>query len=875
MGPEVDVVPATEQDLREPTAWGLSIEGMRVSLVEQSNFVTGSKTADAVVRFHTLDSILPSLLLPRLPRERTRLQSTKPLHPRGENDVWPPDSTLNDEDNGPRIPTALLWRGISETQQRSWRWKSTDGTSISKTPAFLLAQSICEALRCGSAKLSDQVIAVVPNSLVMASQQLLLDECYQAGLNVRLLWRPVAAALSWCQQFAETLGSLDHPIDGDVSKGQLLSFHLGVDEIELTLLELVQRTEYGRTSILPARRRPRREKDRIASFGMNYLLECARRFVKRPNAAADTVWQRLCGSDRTRQFLKEAQGRPDPLLVQTIRSRGNSPVNAGMIVIPWYPQPRPGSCFEDWLRSQSVDFSAVCGVVLSGELAPLLVSESLPLWKHCLQLLGCTSIPRRLLLEDCTPGAHGILAQGAAIHGHKLLAGVPSYLDTLPRIQTALSENGEPKWFDLLSSTDEYVDGGRLWRRPEPLAGMHIAKDQSQLELVLSHEEFSTVRKVSVNFRDPAACNIPVVLDVSIQPAQGNAKVEVVPQVTDAAFHRLPMEWKSMMDADLTPEQWINSQPTAFPPLMPRASSDTNWQSARRLISRFLGMEREESRFGQSTPVTLQDIAAALSKKDQKPVIQENEEGTATAFSSEGTLARRDDQIVDIFVSRVRKQLSSGVSLGRILKDEVAVRTLAYTSTADDSFQAYLQKRIVKVGRDLQAAELMACGRCLRSPDVIARFALAALGRFNESTDKVNNWLRALGEILRYRNDATKELDSNTCLALLDKILVVFERERDSRSFEQIFRNSCICIVCLLRRRMFDPDFLDLDTPPQTRVREAFIQAIENVKRLRRSGGGTINISEALQDMLDCIDKRGPSLLQAGKSMRAMVDSDD
>ena len=55
MGPEADVVPATEQDLREPTAWGLSIEGMRVSLIEQSKFVTGGKPADAVARFHTQD----------------------------------------------------------------------------------------------------------------------------------------------------------------------------------------------------------------------------------------------------------------------------------------------------------------------------------------------------------------------------------------------------------------------------------------------------------------------------------------------------------------------------------------------------------------------------------------------------------------------------------------------------------------------------------------------------------------------------------------------------------------------------------------------------------------------------------------------------
>jgi hypothetical protein len=874
MGPEDKLVLDIEQALQTPSSWGVSIEGTSVSIAGKSASVAkGTADADGL-RFIALDSVLPSLLLPRLPRERTRLQSAKPLHPRGENDIWPPDSRLNDGDDGPRVPVALLWRGIGGQQSRFWKWKSSDGAAVSKNPAFLLAQTICETLQFGTAKLSDQVVAVVPNSLVMSSQQLLLDECYQAGLNVRLLWRPVAAALSWCQQYAETIEIPEPSLHGNTSGGQLLSLHLGLDEIEVTVLELVHRASNAPNSLLPARRRPIREKERIASFGMNYLLECARRFVKNPTAPANAIWQRLCGSDRVRKFLSEARENPDAILSQMLRSRSGVSKDGVPAGIPWYPQPPLGACFEDWLSSQRLDTSRISGVVITGELAPLLVKETLPLWKHSLHLLGCTSIPKRLTLDDFTLGGHGILARGACIHGERLLAGVPSYLDTLPRIQTALSENGEPRWFDLLSANDDYVDGGRLWKRPEPLGGMHISKDQSQLELVLSHEEFSTVRKVSVNFREPAASNIPVVLEVSIQPAQGNAKVEVVPQITDSTFHRLPIEWKSMRDAELTADAWIKSQPTAFPPLMPRGPSDTNWQSAKKLICIYLGITKDTSLFGQSQPVTLQEIAAALSKKDQNPVAKPNEEATSTAFSSEGTLSRQDDGIVELFIKRAAKQLSSGTSIERAIKDEVVVRALGYTSTADAEFHRYLDMRIRKVSSKLQAAELIACGRCLRSPETIARFASAALQRFLESTEGVNNWLKALGEILRYRYDATKAIDSGTCLGLVDRILIVFERELNDGRFNQIFRNSCICIVCLLRRRMFDADFLDLGTPAQIKAHEAFTKAIDVIRRRRRASGGTINIATALQDMLDCIDKRGPSLLQASNSMRAMVDDD-
>jgi hypothetical protein len=307
---------------------------------------------------------------------------------------------------------------------------------------------------------------------------------------------------------------------------------------------------------------------------------------------------------------------------------------------------------------------------------------------------------------------------------------------------------------------------------------------------------------------------------------------------------------------------------------MPRAPSDTNWQSARRLISRFLGMEREESLFGQSTKVTFKDIADALSKKDQNPVAEANEETTATAFSSEGTLVRRDDKIVEMFIDRAKEQLSSGTKPGRINDDEMAVRALGYTSTANQEFQVYLNRRILKVGGNLQAAELIACGRCLRSPEIIARFASATLQRLEKSTDRANNWLKALGEILRYRYAATKEIDSRICLALLDRILIVFKRELQNGSFKQIFGNSCICILCLLRRRMFDASFLEVGTEPQLQAHEVFLKAIEDLKKQRRVSGGTINVPGALQVMLNCIDKRGASLLEVGDILRGWTNSD-
>ena len=58
----------------------------------------------------------------------------------------------------------------------------------------------------------------------------------------------------------------------------------------------------------------------------------------------------------------------------------------------------------------------------------------------------------------------GALAAAAATYAAKLGLGLPTYLDTLPRLRTVVSRNGE-MLSQLLKDDDHYVPGGTVWKR--------------------------------------------------------------------------------------------------------------------------------------------------------------------------------------------------------------------------------------------------------------------------------------------------------------------------------------------------------------------------------------------------------------------------
>lgn len=859
------------------------------------------------------ESVPPLVLLPHIPGEPVRIDSTAPRHPRCAGDVWPPNPTGAEPDAAPPgwLPLALAW---AEFVSRDRSLPITAGTSVlcrneaSAARSLMGHYSATEMIAAGigvaersvrhkidrtsgdQAESSLQPVVVIPNTLKMARQQALIEACRQAGIEAKLVWRPVATALAWCEQFEQDVinrqsksgGSIESRTDG--TTGLLLSLHLGLSELELTLIELVTRESGQRRYLVPARRRPNPDGDVMPSFGFELLAASQQATHTSGDFTTIQHWDELWSGGHVRQVLRQLSGacHESSLSVVDLLTRVSS--NATHTDMSRSPEGLSRSqrlkAFFEWLdtaagevlrpRLEASGASGVMGVVVTGELSQSMYDESWTLWSCCLKRLGIDQRLVQLLVDD--PLAEGrpdssFSARGSALVAQRLNAGETAWLDTLPRLRTATYQAGKAAWLDLLQSEDVFVEGGRVWRRPEPVRGLSVQAGRHSLEVPVWHEEFPTVRKVMAEFDAPLEADVSVELDVRIEPAQGNARIEVRPimagQVaggtsarSDSSMRTLWLEWSRMTDEGVSPEEWLSKLPTSYPPPMRRSASRTKWRTARRAIQDFVQSGSMKQLFGVIQLLQQRDTPDASDSSDS------NIEARATAVSSDGEAPAGDTELLNQYAELLIDRLGTRTAKTKAPGD--VLRGLAYASARHPRLQQWLEHRIRAVGLGLSQQELAACGWCLRKPEAIAALAEAFATRLERFSTGHNNWLKAMAEILRYREDACQAIDSSVCARLIHGLCVVFEQQLADRNTQILFRNSALGIVYLLRRREYDDAFLAPDAILTRRVKDAFNRAIEMIRsRQTRTIGGSINLDRALQTMIDYIDRKGPALLSA------------
>jgi hypothetical protein len=189
----------------------------------------------------------------------------------------------------------------------------------------------------------------------------------------------------------------------------------------------------------------------------------------------------------------------------------------------------------------------------------------------------------------------------------------------------------------------------------------------------------------------------------------------------------------------------------------------------------------------------------------------------------------------------------------------------------------------------LSLEEVRACGWCLRHPRDFSSLVRLAVEEF-KSTDTLRlDWIKAIGQILRFREEITRELDSKLGQSLAYYLRRRFVTELEKGSGGQVFKNVAACIVYLLRRRAFDDSFLastetlarnlksefarayfssDMLDPRSDltdRMRRDFPDIDRRSKELRRKltvQGGAFDTQLALVQLIDYIDRKGEGYIR-------------
>ncbi len=858
-----DVAQSTDEVFdRRLVGVGVSLEALRANVALAEHSLDGGAIRPVPI---SSCPIPPAVLLPRVSGEPLHIDLASPPHPRGTGDAWPPESALSVKVGGGRLPLAFVWPAFLQDARREWLWTTPEGVTQQVSPAEAIAGAFAALVDLNAKQSEEPLVLVVPNRLRMDRQQELIDACLSHGYRVKLLWRPIAAALAWCEQQAADLLRQTKLKDGGI--GKLLCLHLGLDEFEATPLELVVRSQSGERSLLPARSRPSVTLPTFPSFGLELLVrQAASKIGYRNGDDTNSLWRELWTTSRPFEVmsaLNQREADRDAISPQLIGSDDwRTIARAG----DWFPPPRSFRDFENWLSALKKELHQEqwLGVMVTGELAATQFIGQKRLWAYCLDAIANESARGRSLVDGPPTESRSMLARGAAIYAARLSEGRLAYLDSLPRIRTATYQAGLPSWLDLLNPDDTYVEGGKPWRRPKPIDGLKIQMGQTCLDVALWHDEFPTARKVTATFPDAVMTDVPITLNVSVEPAQGNAHVEVIPRDAGTfGTRRLFLEWRRMEDLGLTADDWLASLPRLFPGTLKRIASPSRWPNAESAMARYLQSPSTDN---------LETAIRQLSQKDQTIQTQPNEEATATAVSSDGEPPTGSSRTLDAFV----EYLVEHVAPENRRPGSDKIRALTYTSTSNVAFQRFLMRRLKQDGTALERHHLAACGWCLWEPRKIASFA-KMLDRFlRDKPPSPNNWLKAFAEMLRYREDATCHIESELGEALTAQILDFFEHERlVRRNAKFLFRNSCLCIVYLLRRRAYDDDYLRPESELAERVKTVFSSAITDLKGRRLQAiGGTIRLGQALQTMIDYIN-RNVRLPRGDDGLRGVTDSED
>ena len=426
---------------------------------------------------------------------------------------WPPEARINPGGYIRRVPIFCAWRNFVEARDSQTRWGV--GNGISFTLPAILAAHILDLLLPQARKNRISATLTIPNNLDEYGQEDLLNELKNElasnsiSGDIQLLWRPVAAALTWLQ---EAGGDMIIPTVRNNPDDFFIVLYLGTDAIECVSfrLRLIQDDE-GLFHVVPRR-------DRSQSIpplcGYDWVGNIIELLPTVRNRGENTFWQafisfpdiweiaagkrpssgkfpRILGTKDGYDFWKPDEKTVEYLFKSVVCGSSNKikrilksscDLDGSKDYESTWPE-RLTKLVEEIVREHSS--GRMVGMVLCGPLAP----PDPPTWlSSCFPLFQDRGLDtegpwnRREANRLWISSGNDCLAKGAALFHKRLLNGEPTYLDTLPKYFLVIKEKLGYTTKPLVDAPD--VEGGKEYTNQ--IQGLGIEGGSKKLDIVIA-----------------------------------------------------------------------------------------------------------------------------------------------------------------------------------------------------------------------------------------------------------------------------------------------------------------------------------------------------------------------------------------------------
>ncbi len=742
--------------------------------------------------------------------------------------------------NAARLPVWKLWDLLGEEpvlQDNGYLMgQSTREHAYKDAKGADRQVRVRDLLQCFLAPFRDsmarrRVVMAVPNTLDEWAQE---DVLAALGPQSRLLWRPIAAAMTWG---AAQPAHLHKQYDGK----HLAVCEVRYDCITVCKVRLKQVIREGQSYLVPVRRLPRADNCAFQPIlPLPFVLAEGLLDYHAIPPTSDLVWSLALGGDAIYKLLSaKANGTSErACLLPTQRGWQHlqiSPDDLPLVV---------GEVIHELPDTAAKEVAKLLGIQKSNDGSSWLSQVTVALKKlihqtkpdgfllhgagSCLPIddttLGATIsrqldqafFPAQPMLR-ATEAADGVpdhmVARGCVLLAQRSQLGQPTYLDQLRQLDIIVQDKdpGSATFEDIIAKQlipDAEVDGDSTYVGDDQ-SGFSLNKHEQHVGFLLRMQQEERLRELKQVFKVSTDRQEELVLRPTQQPARGHARIEVHNKRLFTGGYVL-LDWSRMQTTHKTLESLNRERPRSFPPDMPDVEPDPAlWELFEPYVDRYLETSlllggKEKSLGKVLGDYFFQRCGAVRYDPNRKDSLARQ-----NTFGSSMTDGLPPDRLkAKDYLTKLQEDYAFAQIPDNRLK---LIRAIAWTYQGETfpKLRMYLVDKLQQEPGSLAQEELTACGQLFHHPDEYQAMLLAILDVFDDrDVDSVGWYANGLRKLVTYRPDALQHADSDTVRFLILRLCRLIEYEMHRPNFGNRMKDSLIALLFMLRRRRYDTEFL-------------------------------------------------------------------